>query len=143
MREETSAGGVVVHRKGSGLRYLIIRDSYGNWGFPKGHLEAGETAAAAAIREVREETGLTRVRILTPLAPVDWQFTFNGERIHKTCHFFLMEADDDATVPQADEGISACEWKAFADADRLVTYENARSVLRAAHALAIDLPRAT
>ena len=141
MRKETSAGGVVVHRTGtSGFRYLVIRDSYGNWGFPKGHVEEGETLERAALREVAEETGLTNVRVCEPLAPVDWQFTFNGERIHKTCHFFLMEATDNETTPQAEEGISACEWKDFADAERMVTYENARSALRAAHAAASSLP---
>jgi 8-oxo-dGTP pyrophosphatase MutT (NUDIX family) len=136
MREEISAGGIVVHRNGSGdFRFLVIRDSYGNWGFPKGHVEAGESLDAAALREVGEETGLVHVRVRAPLAPVDWQFTFNGERIHKTCHFFLMETARDATTPQADEGISACEWREFAAAERMVTYENARLALRAAQAV--------
>jgi 8-oxo-dGTP pyrophosphatase MutT (NUDIX family) len=140
MRQETSAGGVVVHRSGNGgFRYLVIRDSYGNWGFPKGHVEAGETFEAAAVREVSEETGLTNVAVRAPLAPAEWQFSFNGERIHKTCHFFLMEAADDATTPQAEEGISACEWKEFADAERMITYENARAALRAAHVAAATL----
>ena len=140
MREETSAGGVVVHRNGNGFRYLVIRDSYGNWGFPKGHVEPGETLEAAALREVREETGLSNVRIRAALAPVDWQFTFNGERIHKTCHFFLMETADVATTPQADEGISACEWREFVEAERTVTYENARLALRTANAAVMSLP---
>lgn len=138
MREETSAGGIVVYRNGSGVRYLVIRDSYGNWGFPKGHVEAGETLEQTAVREVREETGLTKLRVCAQLTPVDWQFSFNGERIHKTCHFFLMEAADDSTTPQSDEGISACEWKSFEDAERTVTYENARAALRAAYAAGID-----
>ena len=41
-RLETSAGGVVVRREGDRTLYLLIRDSYGNWGFPKGHVEPGE-----------------------------------------------------------------------------------------------------
>jgi hypothetical protein len=91
------------------------------------------------VREVSEETGLTNVAVRAPLAPAEWQFSFNGERIHKTCHFFLMEAADDATTPQAEEGISACEWKEFADAERMITYENARAALRAAHVAAATL----
>ena len=56
---ETSAGGVVFRRGPDGMvRFLLIRDSYQNWGFPKGHLEADEQPAAAARREVAEETGL-------------------------------------------------------------------------------------
>ena len=56
-RDETSAGGVVFRKEGDVPLYLLIRDSYQNWGFPKGHLEAGEQPDAAALREVAEETG--------------------------------------------------------------------------------------
>src|SRR6267154_2324888 len=58
-QRETSAGGVVFRRPPDGEpRFLLIRDSYRNWGFPKGHLEPGEPPADAARREVAEETGL-------------------------------------------------------------------------------------
>ena len=65
-RLETSAGGVVMHAAGDEPRYLIIRDSYGNWGFPKGHLEDGERPEEAALREVREETCL-EIEIVKPI----------------------------------------------------------------------------
>src|SRR5260370_1263792 len=55
-QRETSAGGVVFRRGPDGqVRFLLIRDSYKNWGFPKGHLEPGEPPADAARREVTEE----------------------------------------------------------------------------------------
>ncbi|MBI1967619.1 MAG: NUDIX domain-containing protein, partial [Gemmatimonadetes bacterium] len=58
-QRETSAGGVVFRRCADApVRYLLIRDSYHNWGFPKGHLEPAEPPADAARREVSEETGL-------------------------------------------------------------------------------------
>ena len=138
-RRETSAGGVVVHR-GERLRYLLIRDSYGNWGFPKGHVEAGEGIEAAARREVTEETGLREIRVCAPLDAIEWEFQFRGERVHKTCHFFLMETHDATATPQQDEGITACRWTTFDEAERLVAYENARVVLRNAHALATRAP---
>ena len=139
-RRETSAGGVVVLRTNGSLRYLLIRDSYRNWGFPKGHLERGETAERAAEREVREETGLRDVTVRAVLDTIDWTFRTRGHTIHKTCHFFLMEASDRRTRPQRDEGITACRWVTFEDAERLVAYENARTVLRSAHALAASEP---
>ena len=56
------AGGVVVRMRADATTeralFLLIRDSYENWGFPKGHLETGERPEDAALREVREETGL-------------------------------------------------------------------------------------
>lgn len=135
-RQETSAGGVVVHRSDAGPVYLLIRDSYGNWGFPKGHLETGERPEDAAVREVREETGLGAVRLRAPIHTIDWYFRFQGRLIHKVCHFYLMEAEETATRPQADEGITACRWEPFDKAVDLVSYDNARDVLRRAHAQA-------
>ena len=55
---ETSAGGVIYRWRGDTAHVLLIRDRYQHWGFPKGHLEGEETPADAALREVREETGL-------------------------------------------------------------------------------------
>lgn len=138
--EEVSAGGVVVHRgdprggngvgrAASGHVVLLIRDSYRNWGFPKGHVEDGESPETAALREVAEETGLRALRILSPIDTIDWHFRFRGRPVHKTCHFFLMETDTTDTSPQLAEGISACRWESLADAAALVSYENARGLL--------------
>ena len=132
---ETSAGGVVVRRSTDGLVVLLIRDSYRNWGFPKGHVEAGEEAAAAALREVKEETGLQGLRVRAPIQAIDWYFRFKGRLIHKVCHFYLMETEFESTCPQHEEGITACRWESFDRAVALVSYANAREVLRRAHDL--------
>ena len=58
-REEVSAGGIVVRHDDGAHCVLLIRDSYRNWGFPKGHVEPGEAPPDAALREVAEETGLS------------------------------------------------------------------------------------
>jgi 8-oxo-dGTP pyrophosphatase MutT (NUDIX family) len=137
-RDETSAGGVVFRREGAEPLYLLIRDSYRNWGFPKGHLEDGEQPAAAAIREVGEETGLSRLEIRANIDAIDWHFRFRGRLIHKVCHFYLMEAADGKTKPQRAEGITACRWARYDDAARLLSYANAREVLAHAHALLSD-----
>ncbi len=127
---ELSAGGVIYRdAAGLGLQLLLIRDSYGNWGFPKGHIEAGEDAAAAALRECREETGLSRLRLVAPLGSTDWYFQHGGALIHKFCDYFLVEVTgDDAARPQKREGIQACEWLSPAQILQRVTYDNARQI---------------
>jgi 8-oxo-dGTP pyrophosphatase MutT (NUDIX family) len=130
--EETSAGGVIFRRSPDGPLILLIRDSYRNWGFPKGHLEEGEAATGAAVREIGEETGLTDLALHGPIDDIDWFFRFRGRLIHKTCHFFLFESATGEARPQRDEGISACRWLPLEEAMRTVSYANARDILRAA-----------
>lgn len=141
-REEVSAGGIVFRRDGDRTFYLLIRDSYRNWGFPKGHLEEGEGPAEAALREVGEETGLAELELRAPVETIEWEFRFRGRRIHKTCHFFLIETPDRRTSPLRAEGITACRWASFEQAERLIAYDNARAVLRQAQALLVG-PGAT
>jgi energy-coupling factor transporter ATP-binding protein EcfA2 len=116
-REEVSAGGIVFRHGGERTLYLLIRDPYRNWGFPKGHLEDrartrrrrpprggrrdGARRPRAARRRSRRSTGLP-----LPRAP-----------IHKVCHFFLMETGQrNAPRPQRAEGITACRWASYEQA---------------------------
>jgi 8-oxo-dGTP pyrophosphatase MutT (NUDIX family) len=146
-RQETSAGGVV-YRMAPGPDgaarplFLLIRDSYRNWGFPKGHLESGEAPEAAALREVTEETGLSAVELRGAIETIDWYFRFRGRLIHKVCHFYLMETVSADTCPQRAEGITACRWAPFEDAVQLTSYANAREVLKRAHDLVDAVLRA-
>lgn len=137
---EVSAGGIVFRRGDDQvLRFLLIRDSYGNWGFPKGHLEDGEAPAEAARRETEEETGLGDLRLHGPIRIIDWHFRFKGRLIHKFCHFFLFESPGDEACPQRDEGITACRWCPLDEAVSDLSYDNARGVLRRAGEMARTL----
>jgi 8-oxo-dGTP pyrophosphatase MutT (NUDIX family) len=137
-RDETSAGGVVFRVAGGMPLFLLIRDSYQNWGFPKGHLEEGEGPENAAIREVSEETGLSALSIRQQIDTIDWFFRFRGQLIHKVCHFYLIETTESTTCPQRAEGITACRWMSFDEAQSLISYANAREVLRRAQGMVVE-----
>jgi len=137
---EVSAGGIVFRRDPDGTpRFLLIRDSYRHWGFPKGHLEEEESPADAATRETREETGLEQLILRGPIRLIDWHFRFRGKYIHKYCHFFLFESPEGEAVPQVDEGITAVRWETLDRSLEVLSYDNARGVLKRAAEMARTL----
>ena len=134
-RQETSAGGVVFRIEDGRPLFLLIRDSYDNWGFPKGHVEQDEAPESAAVREVQEETGLRELRLREPVETIDWYFRFRRRLVHKVCHFYLMESCSAITCPQRDEGITECSWLPLEEALERISYANARAVLERAAGL--------
>ncbi len=132
-RIERSAGGVVVRSLAGVWHALVIRDPYGNWSLPKGHIEGGESLREAAAREVEEETGLAPEEVGPKIATVDWTFRYGSEFVHKYCTFFLMRSRFGDAVPQLDEGISVCRWLPVPDAAARIVYDNTRAVVLRAH----------
>jgi len=93
---------------------------------------------AAALREVKEETGLEGLELCGEIETIDWFFRFRGKLIHKVCHFYLMKTDSELTSPQRAEGITACRWMPITLALETISYANARSVLQRANELVIE-----
>ena len=91
--KEVSAGGVVYRRTDEGIEVVLAsrRTRRGQlaWGLAKGGIELGETREEAAIREVREETGLT-ADIEADLGDTKYMYVWDDIRIRKTVHFFVM-----------------------------------------------------
>ncbi len=90
MEVEKSAGAVVFYR-GQEIEYLLLLSTY--WGFPKGRIEENEDERTAALREVREETGL-EVTLLDGFRELDpYWYQRKGQRIRKEAIFFVGEAE--------------------------------------------------
>jgi 8-oxo-dGTP pyrophosphatase MutT (NUDIX family) len=132
--EEVSAGGLVVDRSGPHLRAALIgrRDRRGRllWSLPKGHLEDGESAEVAAVREVEEETGI-HGRVLAPLGDVDYWFVVGGRRIHKTVHHYLLEAER-GELSDTDVAVDEVGWVALEELGTRLAYAGERRLAAAA-----------
>lgn len=127
MKQEKSCGAVVVQNT-TEPEYLLVRHLDGHWGFPKGHVEAGETEEETAKREIREETGLEteinlRFRVVDTYSP--------KPGISKDVVFFLGKSVSGTFRPQPEE-ISEIRWCALQEARELLTFESSRKILDAA-----------
>lgn len=122
MKDEISAGGLVVRKKGEGWEVLLIKDMNGNWTFPKGIIEKGESPEVAAVREIGEETGLKDLELLQPLKTVSYYYKGEG-LVHKTVHYFLLKTiSTNELVSQKEEGISDAGWCSFNKALEIIGY---------------------
>ena len=127
VKVEREAGAIVVRRDGGSLRVLVVtakRDAT-HWLFPKGHIEPGETAESAALREAEEEAGV-RGRVVRPVGEL--AYVFEGRRIH-VC-YFLVEYEEQRP---AREG-RRCVWLPAPEARERLTFPDTRTLLD--HALA-------
>lgn len=123
-----SAGGVVVR---DGEILLIALAEGRRWQLPKGHIEAGESSAEAAAREVHEETGV-RGRPVGELPSIDYWFVEDGKRIHKRVDFFLCEYLEGSTRDFDPQEVSGAAWFPWEQGVRLLTFDNERRVARRA-----------
>lgn len=127
----TSAGGIVV-RYQDAIPQLVVgrrrREKDGQtWTLPKGTPIPGESLEETALREVREETGLT-VRIVSPLDAIRYTFVQRGTRIYKTVHYFMMEATGGG-LEDHDHEFEEVRWIAFQEAPGLLSFETERSLV--------------
>jgi 8-oxo-dGTP pyrophosphatase MutT (NUDIX family) len=132
--KEISAGGVVYRNFEGRQQIQLIQDRYGKITLPKGKMESGETVKETALREIREETGITG-RIIKPLDVIRYQYHLpRVGLVHKEVHYYLVEAEGGTLKPQVEE-IRGVEWLEVPDAaqcQRKNGYANNDSILHKA-----------
>jgi 8-oxo-dGTP pyrophosphatase MutT (NUDIX family) len=129
---EFSAGGLVVRRfRGRPfLAVVLVKDGTVR-ALPKGHIEAGESGAEAAQREVREEAGIS-AEVVEKLGDVKYWYQRSGQRVFKVVSFFLLRYRSGSVRDYQREEVDGAEWIPLEDAPRVLAYRGEREIAEAA-----------
>ena len=131
MQLEKSCGGVVFTRENGEVRYVISRHRAGHCGFPKGHMEQGETEAQTALREIREEVGL-RCSLIDGFRR-EIQYALPKKSTMKQVAYFLAEYEGQTLRPQPEE-VAQIALLPYAQALKQLTHQQSKNILMDAHA---------
>jgi 8-oxo-dGTP diphosphatase len=126
---EYSAGGVVYRPNGSDTDIaLIYRTRHDDWSLPKGHIEPGESREQAALREIKEETGLD-ASILRPLGEAVYFFRKrSGDLVRKTVYHYLMEALS-SELGKPNWEVTEVRWVPITEVQGLLSYEKDKEIV--------------
>ena len=132
MVDERSAGAVVFYMEGnSEPEYLLLHYVAGHWDFPKGNIEAGEKESQTAIREIREETGLTDIKFLDGFRiKIEYKYRHDKKLVRKEVVFYLAQTHTRKVI-LSHEHIGFA-WRKFDDAIQQLTFRNATNLLSTA-----------
>ena len=133
MITETSAGIVLFRSISNENEFLLLNYPQGHWDFIKGKMEQNETPHETALRETKEETGISNIEFIDDFEElVEYDFRFNSENIHKKVILFLARTETLQTVNLSHEHNDYL-WLGYNDALKKTTYKNARNVLSKAN----------
>jgi len=130
MPQEFSAG-IIGFKMAEKPKFLLLKYRKGYWGFPRGHIEPGEDSKTAALRELKEETGLEAAKVFDGFKEiVGFFFRNEGKIVHKDVTFYIAEMKEGEVklTEHLDHG-----WFEYNDADKLLQFKNDREVLKKAN----------
>ena len=134
MIEETSSGVVLFRKENEKILFLLLHYPSGHWDFVKGKMEKGESPHETAIRETREETGISDTKFLDNFEEwIEYDFQFEGELVHKKVVFFLGETKT-KNVKISHEHLNYT-WMDYTTAMEKTTFDNAKTVLSKSYSL--------
>ena len=132
MREQKSAGIVLFRNDSDKNEFLLLNYPQGHWDFVKGKIERNETSHETALRETKEETGITNIEFVDGFEEsVEYDFRFKKENIHKKVIFFLAKTNE-KNIKLSHEHNDYL-WLEYNDALKKTTFENAKNVLTKAN----------
>ncbi len=134
MIEETSAGIVLFRKEESKILFLLLHYPSGHWDFVKGKMEQEESTHQTAIRETKEETGITDITFVENFEEwIQYNFKYQGELVQKKVVFFLAETKTkDVKISHEHSGYT---WLDYNSSMEKTTFDNAKTVLTKAERL--------
>lgn len=111
------------------IEILLIQDSKNRWTIPKGHIEHGETAKQTAVREIGEESGLTKVQVLTWLGKIHFKYRRLDKLVLMTTQIYLVRSLDDTEIPTKEKWMNGIKWFKFSDALDAIEYEDIEKLM--------------
>ena len=131
LEREFSSGGIVIRTRSSKIRILLIKDPYGKWTWPKGNIDKEETSLQAAKREVGEETGLKKIKLISRIGQTNY-FYKRKRLIYKTVHLYLFEFIGKEALSIQKREIDDGRWFSEEEALSRVAYKGAKELLKKA-----------
>jgi len=127
MKRIFSSGGIVVKKEDGEPLVLVTQHSkHKGWDFPKGHIEEGESAEIAALREVEEETGV-KAKIVEKAGQTEYFYFEGKERVFKTVVYFLMDFVEQGKATTADE-VSAIVWLPDGEVEAKLSFKDTKKL---------------
>ncbi|MCK8518672.1 bis(5'-nucleosyl)-tetraphosphatase [Methanoculleus sp. 7T] len=124
--------GAVVFRRDKDLQYLILQYGAGHWDLVKGHGERGESEEETVLRELREETGITRATFIPGFREeIHYFFQRRGRTVYKEVVYYLIETPEKQVI-LSDEHV-AYQWLPYTEALRAITFGNSKRLVEQAH----------
>jgi bis(5'-nucleosidyl)-tetraphosphatase len=126
--EKDEAFGVIPYRKTEkGFEVLMVEQKKNTWSFPKGHREGHETPKETALRECKEETGIT-VLLEERMISEEYTYTYEGNSIEKKCQYWFAHTPFGEGIGDGKE-ITSTRWMGFDEAVSLVTYPTRKDLI--------------
>lgn len=127
---EPTAGGVIFRRDKEGkIEILLIQDAKDRWTIPKGHMEEGEDAKQTAEREVGEETGLKKVKVLNWLGKINFRYRRTNSLVLISQEIFLVQALGDTDDITPEDWMNGIKWFPAAEALDKIEYDDIQKLI--------------
>ena len=128
MRKETSAGAVLLCDTSGKNEFLLLNYPQGHWDFIKGKMEKNETPHETALRETKEETGISNIEFIDGFEEnIEYDFKFKREDVHKKVIFFIAKTDTKKIRLSHEHNDYL--WLGYNDALKKTTYQGSKNVL--------------